>query len=651
MKFNKSFLLKRLYFCAVIGCFLYPTHSFGQITENSVGQFQKKYPSSNLINLKNEKTILIELDNDSILISQTILTEDLFLNKAAAQYSEESLSYSTFFELGKVEASSHNLVDGKYVESKVSDFRTKDELNGAFYDDVKSLNFIYPNLDTGSKTSLYYEEKIKNPRFVGAFYFGGYFPILNSKLTIIVDSGIDLEFKEFNVKGIAISFTKTEKRNKTVFVWETKNIDGIKMEEGTPSINNYYPHIVPMISKYQSGGKEVKLTSSVEDLYNWYYSMVKDLNASPSNDQLVALVNDLTKDKSSEIEKVKAIYYWVQNNIKYIAFEYGLGGFIPREANDIFTKKFGDCKDNSSILFEMLEIAGIKGNLTWIGTRKIPYSYNELPTPAVDNHMILTYRDHQNIYFLDATGRYIPIDLPTSFIQGKEALVGNGLNDFEIVKVPVIVADVNKSSTKAFLTIQDNILQGTAVKSLTGYQKIDIYNDLELINSSKKLNDYYVEFLRLGNNKFTLNNFEEKHKFNYDKHFNIEYNFSISDYMVKSANEIYINLNLDKKLEHYKIIDNRKTDIESDYKKTYEFENHFTIPEGYIVDYLPEDFKVKNEFMEVSISYKQLENKIVYSHLIKFNFLVLPIENQPDYNAMLKKVDKAYKEVIVLKEK
>ena len=91
----------------------------------------------------------------------------------------------------------------------------------------------------------------------------------------------------------------------------------------------------------------------------------------------------------------------------------------------------------------MLKIAGIKGYLTWIGTRDIPYNYTELPTPFTDNHMILTYKNGGKVYFLDATGQYLPLELPSSFIQGKEALVGIDSTEYEILKVPVIDADVN----------------------------------------------------------------------------------------------------------------------------------------------------------------------------------------------------------------
>ena len=76
----------------------------------------------------------------------------------------------------------------------------------------------------------------------------------------------------------------------------------------------------------------------VEGLYSWYYSLVENINKEETDPALIKLVEELTKGKESDIEKVKAIYYWTQQNIKYIAFEYALGGFIPREANEVFQK-------------------------------------------------------------------------------------------------------------------------------------------------------------------------------------------------------------------------------------------------------------------------------------------------------------------------
>lgn len=128
-----------------------------------------------------------------------------------------------------------------------------------------------------------------------------------------------------------------------------------------------------------------------------------------------------------------------------MAFEDGLGGFIPREAKTICDRQYGDCKDMANITTTMLKMAGIPAYLTWIGTRSIPYRYAEVPCPMADNHMICTYMIDGTYYFLDATGKDTPLGTPTSMIQGKEAMIGLGAGKFEIITVPAVPAEPRMS--------------------------------------------------------------------------------------------------------------------------------------------------------------------------------------------------------------
>ena len=417
-----------------------------------------------------------------------------------------------------------------------------------------------------------------------------------------------------------------------------------------PTYKKVLPHIIPIITSYASKNKEVKVLSDVADLYNWYYSMVRDINQQPTDAKLINLVNEITKDCKTNLEKVRAIYYWTQQNIKYIDFEYALGGFIPREANDVFNKKYGDCKDNSSILYEMLKVAGLKGNLTWIGTRTIPYSYEELPTPMVDNHMILSYKENNTTYFLDATGRYLPLEMPSSFIQGKEALIGDGKGKFRIEIVPVMPPKTNSYIEKSVLNIEDNQIIGNAKTILSGYYKIDFYNQLETNNTKKELKDYYTQKLRKGSNKFLIENYNEKNKYHYDNDFIINFKFNISDYAKTLDDEIYVNLNLNREISHYKTEDDRENDIEVKYKSYYYFENTLHIPDNYTVDYLPKNFELNNDFFKCIISYKQLGDKVIYKHQLTMNFLTLSPQEQKEVNTAIKKIEKQYKETIVIKK-
>ncbi|WP_299609965.1 DUF3857 domain-containing protein [uncultured Aquimarina sp.] len=622
-----------------------------QSTSPLFKEYKAKYPEEYSVKLLEERNVDIRLKNGEILITQEVMEENLYLDAAATYQSKQSINYSTFLEVEEIEAASMVYENGKYNTIKVEDFVTKDEMDQSFYDDSKSINFIYPNLQPGSKSKLKYVEKIKNPRFLGTFFFADFNPTVKSKLTITVDKNISMKFKDFNIGELPINFSESEKRGKKVYTWEVNQMDKFEIEPGAPNFRNTLPHLIPMITEYESKGKKVKVLGEVSDLYDWYYSLVKDINKSEPDQELEKIVAQLTQDKKTDLEKVKAIYYWVQENIKYIAFEYALGGFVPRQANDVFNKKYGDCKDNSSILQEMLEIAGLQGNLTWIGTRSIPYKYEEVPTPSVDNHMILTYKDGDDIYYLDATGRYIPIDLPTSFIQGKEALVAVNENEFEIKEVPVIDAKRNTLIDSTYLKIEDQTIKGKGSFKLSGYSKIDFFNAFEREKKEENLKSIYTRELRKGSNKFLIESFEEINKYDYDKDFTINYAFNIKDYMTTLDNETYINLNLNKEISRFKLKKDRKSAREYRYKSYTKNVTVLEIPKDKEVSYIPESFSIENDFFQCSITYTKQGSSILYELEMNQDFILLDVSQQKEFNNLIKKIEKNFKEVVILKDK
>jgi hypothetical protein len=611
---------------------------------------KRQYPEASMVRLLDAIKISIKLKNDVLEIKQSVFEEDLYLDESATYGSKQSLDFSAFFELESVEATSYQYKDGKYKAFEVTDFIEKDELDNSFHDDTKSLNFIYPNLAQGGKTKLEYTEIIKNPRFLSPIYFANFYPVKNKKVSLIADNGINFRFQEFNTEGYTILFNKEEKRNTTTYTWEITDVNKIKYESGVPTYKKVLPHIIPIITSYKTKDKEVKLLNDVSGLYNWYYSMVKDINQQPTDEALVTLVDEITKDNKTDLEKVRSIYYWTQQNIKYIAFEYALGGFIPREANDVFNKKYGDCKDNSSILYEMLKIAGLKGHLTWIGTREIPYSYKDVPTPIVDNHMILSYQENGKTYFLDATGRYLPLEIPAAFIQGKEALIGFGEGKFRIETVPIMPPKTNSYIQKSVLRIKDNHIIGTGKTTLSGYYKIDFFNELETNSSDTELKDYYTQKLRKGSNKFLIESFEELNKYSYDEDFRINYQFNIQDYAKQLGDEIYVNLNLKREASDFRTETERENEIEVTYKSYYSFENTMDIPKNYSLEYMPENYELNNTYVDCKISYRQKGDKIVYKQELTMDYLSLSPAEQKIVNATIKNIEKQYRETVVFKK-
>lgn len=615
-------------------------------------KYKLLYPKSNAVTLNSNSVVRITMKDDEVQIFEDLSVETLYLNATARYNSERSISYSSFYEINKLKASSFVYEDGKYKEKKISDFKTSDEFTESFHDDIKSISFVYPNLSKGAKSLISYQTKIKNPRFLKSVFLSQGRPIVKKKITFHVDNDIQLEFKKFNLDSIEVNFNKTVNKKETIYTWEINQIPEFEYNESIMSFRSEIPHIIPIIRSYNLKNKKVNLLNDVGGLYSWYYSLIKDINTSENHEEFKPLVDSLTKNCDTELQKVKNIYYWVQQNIKYIAFEDGLGGFVPRNANDVFQKKYGDCKDNSSILQVMLNTANIKGYITWVGTRKLPYRYSEVPTPVVDNHMILTYIDSDSsFYFLDATGRYLDIDRPSSFIQGKETLIAIDSSHFLIRKVPVVEANRNTEIDSCYLKVVDNKLVGTASHSYNGYPKTIIFSYLEGEINDTDLKSFYKSELEKGNNNFLIDSIKEVNKYQYEKPFSVNYSFSIPNYIKKAGNDIYINLNLNPELSFMKPEKTHEGRIEYKYKTSHTNYYELEIPTAFKLKYLPENITVSNAIFDSSIEFNQKENIITYKHVLTMKKTALTASDVILLKKEIRKIEKHYKEVVVLTKK
>ena len=615
--------------------------------------FKKKYPNDHSINLNERVTIDIKLTNGQIAINESVLEERMYLSKLANFGAKQEINFSSFSTIADLKAASYVYDGKKYIKNQVSDFIESDAQSQSFYDDTKRISFLYKGLSEGVKTKRSYSRKLKNPRFITSHFFGNLEPIVNNEFTIVVDNTIDIKFKKFgfeNVEDVNYSVKKSKKR--TIHTWKRKNAEKIDLEMNAPNFRKRLPTIVPVINSYTYNGEKVEVSGSVENLYNWYYSLIENVNVDEVDSELEKLVSELIKDKQTEIEKVKAIYYWVQENIKYIAFEYALGGFIPRQANKVFSKKYGDCKDNSSILQQMFKIANLEGYLTWIGTRSIPYTYEELPTPAVDNHMIFSYiSKNKNIYYLDATGRYLPLEMPSSFIQGKEALIGIGKEQFRVEKVPFVAAKQNKYQDSVTIKIKDKKLLGSGKMILDGYPKIDFFNSLESIKTEQDQKEFYKNILEKGSNRCLIDAVTETNKYSYEKPFVVDYSFNIENYISTYENEIYVNMNLFSGIDNFKTPEDRKSGKDYRYKSDTVLKAVLQVPQNTKIEHVPDNYSYVQDNFTCNISYEvSNNNKVIMTYEVVQNFTTLNLEEQTHLNSIVSKIKKKQKDVVVLKK-
>ena len=624
--------------------------SFAQ--EDVFVQYKQKYPDEPAVFVERSEVMTINVDGDSLRVFSDVLEDIVHLKDQSDVYASKKVYGSHFNQVENIKAKTLLWEKNRYKEMAVSDFKkSSDRGQGIFFDDSYYYSFNFPAVALRNRTQLEYREHLKDARFMSGFVFTSYLPQGKVSYVVKAPREVELFYKTINDSKGLIKFKKTEKGGTVTYEWTAADVPTINNEERSPAVRYIAPHVICYVKSYQTKKGKINVLSNLDDLYKWYYTFVRDLKAADSQ-ELSAIVKEIKSKSKDEMDLVKNVFYWVQENIQYIAFEQGMRGLIPHTGSYVCEKRYGDCKDMANLIVTMLRGAGVTAYHTWIGTRDLPYRYTEVPTPLVDNHMIATYvAKDGKYYFLDATSDHTPFGFPSSMIQGKEALIGINATQYEVREVPLIAMARNFMTDSMKITLNNNVLTGSGTTTLNGFSKV--FGGYELDRSEKEdVKNYVTKLVGKGNNKFFLDNYGIKDLENRDKPTRIDYNFRIADYHQKIGDEIYINLNLNK--DYYNAAINealRKTPYENEYQYI-KFENiDFVIPDGYAIEYLPESFSFNHEMYGCEIRYEQKGNTVLYSKKFYLNFLLMNNEHFTRWNEAIRAFSEAYKESIILKKK
>ena len=612
------------------------------------------YPHNNSVFLEQRTVLTIDVENDSLKTFTEVFEDVIHLKDQSEYYGSKKVHGSMFAEVTSLEAKTLVWEKNKYKLVKVSNFKKNSNSSGSvFYDDSYFYSFDLPSVAPHNRTQIQYKQIFRDPRMLPVHFFQNYLPVIKSSFVIKAPIGVELNYKILNAADNPVTFKKTTKGKYIYYEWLAENAEPIKIEEKGPSIHYYCPQLVYSIRSFK--GQDDKIHEVLPDLHAlhaWYQTFTKHLNKNNSS-KLQEVVNAIKSKSASDLELVKNIFYWAQNNIEYIAFEDGMQGFVPREATFTFEKRYGDCKDMANLIVVMLELAGKRAYHTWIGSRDLPYKYSEFSTPIVDNHMIATYiSDSGEYYYLDATSDYTQFGFPSSMIQGKEALIAIDADKFEIKTIPVIERERNITTDSMKLTLVNNDIVGTGKSRLVGFHKAFSGPELDRSEDSD-IKKYVTKLIGKGSNKFYLDDFKLYDILNQDKATRVDYDFRISDYFQKIDDEIYINLNLSKDyFNHFVNRDTRKTAIEMDYQYIRDEVIELKIPEGYKIQYQPADFQFNGAFLGANLKYVNHGDGRVTLHKQFFmNSIMVDPKNFENWNEDVKNLSECYKESVILKKK
>jgi tetratricopeptide (TPR) repeat protein len=330
------------------------------------------------------------------------------------------------------------------------------------YTDSKEKHITVPDLAPGVTLEYEIDTRLVTALAPGEFWFDHNFIknsiALDERLEVSVPKG-----RKINLQSSpSTPYDIVSKDGRTIYLWKRSNLTLPSDDESQKQKSRPTEAKLP----------DVQLTTftSWEAVGHWYAKLEQGrTNPSP---EIRAKTAALIERRTTELEKIQALYDYVSKNIRYVSLSFGVGRYQPHTAAEVFANQYGDCKDKHTLLASMLEAAGIASDAVLISyERKFDPS---MPSPAQFNHMITAVPLGKELIWMDATAEVAPFRLLASPLRKKFALVVPSDGNAKVVETPADPPFVSSQHVEIDASVSD-------LGKLTAHVHYTLRGDTELV--------------------------------------------------------------------------------------------------------------------------------------------------------------------------
>lgn len=144
----------------------------------------------------------------------------------------------------------------------------------------------------------------------------------------------------------------------------------------------------------------------------------------------------LTKERA---ERALLALRFVQEEVRYLGIEEGIGGFKPTDPCVTFQRRFGDCKDKTFLLHTLLHLMDIPSTPLLVHSNQGKRLPEVLPTHYMFNHVVLQIEVEGITYCVDPTSTLQGGSLKTNFFPDYEWGLLLSKDSKELIPLPKVV--------------------------------------------------------------------------------------------------------------------------------------------------------------------------------------------------------------------
>jgi len=323
-----------------------------------------------------DKTITLRADRTAESLSTTRIK--ILGESALRSIGQQTVSYVEGMQTLDVVEAYTEKADGRRIMVDPASIITRDEatgLNAIYLRDAKARIVIFPDLAVGDSIVLSTRSDIKAGVFPGQYFhnlvFPRQLPFADSTLQVVAPKELTLNVAVFG-EGI-------EDR----VVEESGAIRHVISYHGSPRVADEPGAISPLDRDARAF---ISTFKDYEELGRAYWEEAsKRATVTP---EIQPLADEITAGITDKRAQAEAIDRWVKTNVRYVAIYLGSGRVVPNDAGAVLKNKYGDCKDQATLMTALLAAKGIASELVLINGGSV-HTLDLPATLAALNHVMI----------------------------------------------------------------------------------------------------------------------------------------------------------------------------------------------------------------------------------------------------------------------
>ncbi|WP_188150866.1 DUF3857 domain-containing protein [Teredinibacter waterburyi] len=368
------------------------------------------------------------LDTEGSWTRQSYYSIRINDQEAARDYGRLSITYNHYYSEASLDFANVLTADGKL--KTVSEDAIQIRVTGGgqdFYNDRSEIVFSLPEIAPGATIELQFTTKTLR-RAITTVDNDGARPywfqqrvaldgwrgdaVRNFSYSLTVPETLALLPKVFGTFNSTPKTTVTDANIKRV--WEWKNIPPVTLEARMPALHKISPSIQVSTSN----------DWSLIDAWTWQKVENKLTETEPLRAALSTLALSPHANKD---EKIRAVYTYMQSNIRYVFAHLGRGGYEPHTPDEALEQGYGDCKDQTVLAVALLRALGVEAYPVLVETPNSGKSDGTLVSLIFDHMLVwIPASDDGPETWMDTTGDRAMFPGFSNLLVGQPALIVNG---------------------------------------------------------------------------------------------------------------------------------------------------------------------------------------------------------------------------------